>query len=120
MRRPITPKLHGAIDYVFLTTMLTVPTALGLPPRARGLFAAFGAIQGSLNAVTDQPLALARRVPFRTHGLIEKSSGPLYVGLPAATGILRDSRTRAFFAVMGAVLVTVYNLTDWNDPDTDH
>lgn len=100
--------------------MLGAPRLLGLPPRARRLFAAFGLMQGTLNAITDQPLALTRRVPFRTHGLLEKANGPVYVALPALTGTSRDTRTRVFFLAMGAALVTVYNLTDWNDPNTDH
>jgi hypothetical protein len=57
-------------------------------------------------------LALKRLVPFRTHGTIELSSGPLFVALPWLTGALEDPKARAYFLALGALLVTVYNLTD--------
>lgn len=117
--RPISPKLHGALDYGFLATMLTAPSLLRLDRRARLLFAAMGAAQGTLNAFTDQPLSVKRLVPFRTHGLIEKANAPTFVLLPLLTGVLRDPRARAFFAAAGVALVAVYNLTDWDAPNTD-
>jgi hypothetical protein len=49
----------------------------------------------SINALTDQPLALKRIVPFRTHGTIELLSGPLLVALPWLTGVLKDPKARA-------------------------
>jgi len=71
-----------------------------------------------LNALTDQPLALKRLVPFRTQGTIELLSGPAFVILPWLTGALEDPRARNYFLALGAVLVTVYNLTDLDaDPN---
>jgi hypothetical protein len=40
-------------------------------------------------------LALKRLVPFRTHGTIGLSSGPLLVALPWLTGALKDPKARA-------------------------
>jgi hypothetical protein len=45
--------------------------------------------------LTDQPLDLKRLVPFRTHGAIELSSGPLFVALPWLTDALKDPKARA-------------------------
>lgn len=92
---------------------MAAPSLLGLRGPARALSYLFGAAQGGLNALTDQPLALKRLVPFRTHGTIELLSGPLYVALPLLTGAARDPRARNYFLALGVVLVTVYNLTDW-------
>ncbi|MBW0101339.1 hypothetical protein [Pseudonocardia sp. KRD291] len=119
MRKPISPALHGALDYGFLGMMLVVPRLLGLDRRARALFGTFGAVQGTLNALTDQPLGVARLVPFATHGTAERDSLPLFVALPLLTGVLRDRAALGFFLGAGATLVTVYNLTDWDAvPDT--
>jgi hypothetical protein len=57
--------------------------------------------------------ALKRLLPFRTHGTLELSSGPLFVALPWLTGALKDPRARNYFLAVGGVLVAVYNLTDW-------
>lgn len=74
----------------------------------------FGGVQGALNAVTDQPLAAKRAVPFRTHGEIEKWSGPAFVLLPVLTGALKQPRARMYFGTLLVILVTVWQLTDWN------
>ena len=66
-----------------------------------------------MNALTDQPFAIAPLLSFRTHGTVEKSSIPVYALAPLLTGVARDGKARAFWLVMGTVLVAVYNLTDW-------
>ena len=114
MNKPIKPGAHGAIDHGFLALNLSAPSLLGLKGTARTLAYLFGAIQGGLNALTDQPLALRRIVPFKTHGTIELSGGPLFLALPWLTGALKASKARAYFLALGAVLVTVYSLTDWD------
>jgi len=122
VNKPIKPGAHGAIDYGLLALNLSAPSLLGLNGAARALAYLFGGAQGGLNAVTDQPLALRSIVPFGTHGTIELSSGPLFVALPLAlpwlTGALKEPKARAYFLILGAVLVAVYGLTDWEaQPD---
>ena len=113
--KPISRPLHSLIDYGFTVGNLALPSLLGMSGRARGLFASFGVVQGTLNALTVQPYAVDRVVPFGLHGAIEKNSAPLYFGLPLLLGIAREPKARAFWLAVGAALVTVYNLTDWND-----
>ena len=111
--KPISPRAHSAIDYAFLAGNLVAPTLLGMSGKARGVFAAFGVIQGTLNALTVQPLAAEKVIPFALHGRIEKASAPIYFGVPLLAGLGRESRARNYWLVLGAALVTVYNLTDW-------
>lgn len=113
MNRPITPAVHGAVDYGFLVSQLAVPRLLRLNRSARFLFGAFGVLQGALNACTDQPLAIKRLVPFAVHGRIEKASAPIYVLAPILAGVVKDPRARGYWLGMGAVLVANFNLTDW-------
>ena len=119
MTRPISPRLHGLLDYGFLGVLLSAPTLLGLARPVRAVFALFGLAQSGLNAVTDQPYAVRRAVPFKLHGQIEKYSTPLYVVGPGLVGAWRDRRALAFQILAGATLVTVYNLTDWDARNTD-
>jgi hypothetical protein len=112
--KPISPKLHGAIDYGFLGLNLAAPSLLGLKGPARMLPYLIGGVQGGLNAVTDQPYAARRAVPFPVHGAIEKWSAPAYVLLPVVTGALKQPRARAYFGGLLGVLATVWPLTDWN------
>ena len=94
--------------------MLTVPTLLRMPRRARAVAAALGTAQGGLNAVTDQPLAVRRLVAYRTHRSVDRAGLPVALGLPLLTGSIRDRRARTFFLAAGAALAAVYALTDWN------
>jgi hypothetical protein len=116
VNEPIKPGTHGAIDYGFLALNPSATSLLGLNGAARALAYLFGGAQGGPNAVTDQPLALRRIVPFGTHGTMELSSGPLFAALPLAlpwpTGAPKGPEARAYFLILGAVLVAVYGLND--------
>lgn len=117
--KPIGPRLHSIIDYGFAAGNLVLPGLLKLRPAVIGVFAAFGIIQGTLNTLTSQPYAVQKVVPFKLHGAIEKSSAPLYVLAPLVAGAARDRRERLYWLGLGAVLVLVYNLTDWDAKKTD-
>lgn len=101
-----------------MASMLTLPSLFGMSRKARLLFAMFGATQGTVNAITDQPFAIAPLISFRAHGTADKSSTPLYALAPLLTGVAREGKARAFWLLMGGVLVAVYNLTDWQSKDT--
>lgn len=113
MKRPVTPLVHGAIDYGFLATMLLVPKWLKLSRNARLLFGVFGLTQGTLNAFTEQPLAIKPVLGYQMHGLIEKCGAPVYVLAPMLAGIAKEHRARAFWLGLGATLVLHFNLTNW-------
>lgn len=116
---PLSPRAHSLIDYGFAAGNLLLPTMLRLRPAVVGVFAAFGVIQGTLNALTAQPYAVAKVVPFALHGSIEKASAPVYLLAPLLAGAGRHPRSRAYWLGLGAVLVAVYNLTDWSAKKTD-
>lgn len=116
--KPIDPRLHGLIDYGFAATNLLVPKLLRMPKRNRRLFAAFGLIQGGLNAVTAQPNALVPDVPFAVHGKIEKVSTPIFVVAPLLLRTHKSPKGMLYWLLTGVALVAVYNLTDWDAQKT--
>jgi hypothetical protein len=114
MKKPITPTIHGALDYGLVAANVALPAVLKMSRRARLLFGAFGLVQGGLNAVTDQPLAIKPIVPFRVHGLIDRNSAPVYALAPLLTGVAKEPKARAYWIAVGVSLVAVYLLTDWS------
>ena len=114
--RPISPELHGILDYGLTVANTVVPSMLNMSSKARSLFRTFAVIQGGLGAVTDQPLAVQKIVPFPMHGLIDKASAPLYLLAPFVTGVIRERKARNWWLLVGTTLVVVYNLTDWSQP----
>ncbi len=113
-RQPITPGLHGLIDYGFGLVSVTIPALLGLTGSARVIPVLWAVGQGTLNAFTDQPYAVKRIIPFSTHGRAETIGLPTLFAVTAASGALKHPRARVFFASLFAALLTNYVLTDYD------
>jgi hypothetical protein len=118
-RRPITPALHGLLDYGLAAGNLVLPSVLGMSGRARGVFAAFGLVQGAVDAVTVQPYAVRPIVPLAVHKMVDLGSAPVFAAVPLLTGVAREPRARFYWLAVGAALVAMFVLTDWEaDPST--
>ena len=68
MRKPISPTMHGVIDYTTSTTLAALALALGFPKPATQLFEGLAAGYTGLSSITDYPLSAKRMVPFKAHG----------------------------------------------------
>lgn len=112
-RKPVSPGLHGLIDYGFGIVNLSVPALLGLSGPARVIPAVWALAQGTLNAFTDQPYAVARLIPFATHGRAESFGLPALAATTVASGALKQPKARLFFAGLFAALATNYVMTDY-------
>lgn len=112
-RKPIGPKLHGAIDYGFFSIQTLAPGLFGLKGTARTLSYAFGVSQGILNLFTNQPLALKKIVPFRVHGQLETPFVPALILLPWLTGALKQRNARRYFISFFSIALANYLLTDY-------
>ena len=110
--QPIKVKGHSLIDYGFAAVNVVGPLALGLMGPARAIPLAFAATQGGLNALTDQPYAAKRVIPFKLHGKSEKYAVPALGAAVVATGAFKQSPP--FFAGVLTALGVVYTLTDWD------
>ncbi len=73
-----------------------------------------GGAAGVLTALTNQPLAWKRVVPFHVHGQVDTPFVPTLLLLPWATGALKQRNARRFFASFTAVVLANYLLTDYD------
>ncbi|HEX8323342.1 MAG TPA: hypothetical protein VF595_05455 [Tepidisphaeraceae bacterium] len=116
MNPPIKRRAHGAMDYGLVAAQFVLPSLLNLKGPARTLSYLFAGTQLAVNAMTDQPLAAKKALPFKTHGTLDAATAPLLLTLPLLTGAIRERKAGAyFFGVFGALAAT-YVLTDWNAP----
>ncbi len=118
MQKPITPRVHGMIDYATVLATAAAPKVLGFPAPAAALAYGMAGSYLGLSAVTDYPLSAKRVVPFRTHGIAEAVSGLALPAMPWALGFARHRGARNFFLALTGVTFAVAALTDWQKRQT--
>lgn len=114
MKKILSPKAHGALDYGLMATLVAAPPLLGLSRRARTVFGALGVNAGVVSGLTAQPLAVKPLISFQTHKKVETVAIPVYALLPVVTGAVKEKRARVLWLGTIAALVAGYVLTDWD------
>jgi hypothetical protein len=114
MQKPITPRMHGVLDYATSAMVAAAPRAMNFPRPARMLCDSLATGYTGLAAVTDYPLSLKRVAPFKAHGAAELAIAALLPAMPYMLGFSQHRAARNFcFALTGLTLV-VAALTDWD------
>jgi hypothetical protein len=119
MPKPITPRIHGALDYTTSAMVAAAPMAMDFPKPARRLFQSLAAGYTSLSAVTDYPLSVRRVVPFKGHGAAEMGIAALLPLAPWLLGFSNHRAARNLCFGLSALTVVVATLTDWDGEGAD-
>src|SRR5215211_5486369 len=116
MFKPLTPAMHGAMDYATAIGVTAAPSLLKLPPKVSGL--AYGVATGILGlaAFTNFKPAIKRVVPLRAHEMADATLGMTLPALPFILGFGKNKVARNFFLGLTAMLALNTVLTDWNPP----
>lgn len=110
---PISPRVHGMLDYATVAMLAAAPKVLDLPDNAARLCYGLAAGYLALSLVTDYPLAAKRAVPFAGHGLAEGALGAALPAAPWALGFADDRKARNLVFGLTALTAVVAALTDW-------
>lgn len=113
MEKPITPTVHGVLDYSTVLLTAAAPSLFGFSPRAAKTCYALAGGYLALSAVTDYPVAARRLVPFPAHGVAEGALGAALPLLPKLLGFSHDRAAGNFLLGLTAVTAVVAALTDW-------
>jgi hypothetical protein len=115
MRRPkpISPRIHGVLDYATSTAVAVAPRAMNFPKPARRLFESLAAGYTGLSAVTDYPMSVRRLAPFKAHGAAELAIAAVLPVLPYALGFAHHRAARNLCFGLTALTIVVAALTDW-------
>lgn len=112
--KPVKPRTHGAIDYLFSGIQLAAPVLLRLNPKAVNTFRVMGSGFLLLNALTDTPYGLKHLLSFKSH---QRADSLFLAGLSLLPLLkfIRNNK-KAFFFTLGflGTAVTHYVLTDYN------
>jgi hypothetical protein len=114
VRRPISPRLHGVLDYTTSAAVAAAPAIFDFPPAARRLFGSLAAGYTGLSAVTNYPMSAKRLVPFKAHGAAELAIAAALPMMPRALGFSRHRAARNLCFGLTALTLVVAALTDWN------
>jgi hypothetical protein len=114
MKKPISPRLHGVLDYGTAAITAAVPLLSRMSPRGARTAETWAAGYAILSALTDYPLAVKRQLPFRAHGTVDRTLGLMLPILPWVLGFRGDRRARNLFLALAGVTILVTMLTDWD------
>ncbi|HYH43915.1 MAG TPA: hypothetical protein VD867_18245 [Burkholderiales bacterium] len=117
MQKPISPRVHGMIDYSTSAAVAAAPAMFKLPRPATALFTTLAATYTGISAFTDYPLAVKRTIPFKAHGAAELMSALALPALPWVLGFARHRTARNLCFGLAAMTVIVAALTDWDAED---
>jgi predicted membrane-bound mannosyltransferase len=115
IRRPISARTHGVLDYTTSAAVAAAPFLFDMPVRAKRLFEGLAAGYTGLSSLTDYPLAAKRVVPFKAHGAAEMAIAAALPALPWVLGFARSRAARNLCIGLAAMTVVVAVLTDWDD-----
>ncbi|WP_426058144.1 SPW repeat domain-containing protein [Hymenobacter sp. B1770] len=112
--KPISPTMHGVLDYATCAFFALAPTLFNL----QGTYATVCYVLAGgylvISLLTNMPLGVARVIPFPVHGKLELVSGLVFIASPWLFGFANDNETaRNLFVAAGLVFLVVYFLTDW-------
>jgi hypothetical protein len=111
-RGPISPRVHGTVDYPFAAVLLGGPRVLDFQDDAARVFVwAVGGAATVLAVGTAWSRGIVRVVPPVVHGVADLGATIALIAAPFALGFNRDRRATAFCVGVGAGGIAVTLLT---------
>ncbi len=114
MLKPISPTVHGAMDYATVVGTVAAPTLLKMPDRAAGLAYGLASAILGLAAFTDFKPGIKRAVPLKAHGITDSALGLALPAMPWVLGFSKNRKARNFFLGLTAMMALTTMLTDWS------
>lgn len=111
--KPISPKMHGIIDYTFAAGLLILPPLLGLNKKAKNLYKIMAAEMLLYSSLTDYPAGLTPLIPYETHHKLDIVNVAGMAGDTFFKGIRKQKRAIIFHIAATTLALATVLLTDW-------
>ena len=110
MRKPISTKAHGFIDYMTAGLLVTLPRALGWSRQVTHLLDAAACTTVAYSVLTRYELGIVKALPMKAHLAVDAVQGGAMIG---AAAFLEDEdpEVRATLAAIGTFELGVTLLT---------
>ncbi len=113
MKKPITPFVHGLLDYATVAATAAAPAFIRMSAPAEAALRSLAAGYLGLSLLTDYPLGLARKAPFKAHGMAEVALAVGLPLLPQVFGFAKDRNARRWLLGLTAATFVIAPLTQW-------
>lgn len=113
--KPISPKVHGILDYVTVALFALAPTVFGLDGLPAKISLTLAGVHLLMTVFTAMPLGVVKAIPFKVHGAVELGVGLTLIALPWMLGFAQVDTARNFYLAIGIVILIVVMLTDYRN-----
>lgn len=113
MTKPISPRVHGILDYAFVAIFLNGPMVFGFNGAPASALYWLAGIHLLMTGITAIPYGMFKVIPFRIHGAIDVAVGLFLIAAPWLLGFSATADARNFFLVIGILSFIVVALTDY-------
>ncbi len=113
MTTPISPKIHGVIDYLTVPLLIAAGSLFGFDGLPDKLVSTLAGAMLVYAAATAYPPGVVKIVSLRAHRAIDMVLGPLLVAAPWTFGFADVANARNFFIAWGIAMLVVVSLTDF-------
>jgi len=111
-------RIHGIGDYGSAFALIIVGLLVDGSGEARGTGVVLGLVLLVVSILTDYPLGVRRIIPFKLHSAGDYLGAGALIVAPFVLGFSdTDEGLTTFYVAVGAVLVAVSLLTDYDHPD---
>lgn len=112
--KPISPTVHGIIDFGFSAALFTLPHILKLNEHAKWLYTVNALNTFLYSAATDYSVGIKRMIPYQVHRKIDVANITALALATLYKPLRENKRVLCFhISVIAAAILTV-SLTDWN------
>jgi hypothetical protein len=117
-KKPITPRVHGILDYASVVAFLNAPMVFGFHGTPAVVVYWLAGIHLLMTGCTDFPLGFFKFIPFRIHGAIDLVAGIFLLVAPWLLGFSDNAAARNFFIAMAVITFVVVAMTDYSQRET--
>ena len=117
MAKPISPKLHGIIDYLTVPLLLAAGPLFQFGGRAAQITSTVAGAVLVYSAATKYPPGLVKMIPLNIHRMIDVVLAIMFIIYPHVFRFPEHSAL-AFFIGFGVFSVIVVFLTDFSENGT--
>ncbi len=113
MTKPISPRVHGVLDYAIVAIFLNAPMVFGFTGRPAAALYWLAGIHLLMTGITDIPYGMFKVIPFRVHGALDLLGSLFLLVAPWVLGFSGDAAPRNFFLAVAVVGFVIIALTDY-------